>query len=89
MLDKFYAGLITIMVYQPGKDKIEKLVKLFNRPWIRSIPMNEKVVYLFGNGPILQWDYKPYGMPTVDLDTFLDSLDKSVITEEEMLSLLE
>ncbi len=89
MLDEFYASLITIMVYQPRKEQVEKLIKLFNKPWIRSVPMNEKEVYFFGNGPILQWDHKSYGMPAVDLDTFLDSLNESVITEEEMLSLLE
>jgi len=89
MLDDFYAGLITIMVYQPGEEQIEKLVKLFNKPWIRSAPMNEHVVYFFGKGSVLQWSYTNFGKPTVDLDTFLDSLDKSVITEEEMLSLLE
>ena len=89
MLDEFYAGLITIMVYQPREEQIEKLVKLFDKPWIRSVPINEKRIYFFGNGPVLQWSYTNFGKPVVDLDTFLDGLNKSVITEEEMLSLLE
>lgn len=89
MLDEFYAGLITIMVYQPGEEQIEKLVKLFDKSWIRVVPMHGRRVYFFGHSPTIQWDYKPWGLTAVDLDTFLDSLDKSVITEEEMLSLLE
>lgn len=90
MLDKFYAGLITIMVYQPEEEQIETLVKLFDKPWIRSIPVNERIIYLFGQDSTVKWSYGNYWRVTaVDLDTFLDSLDKSVITEEEMLSLLE
>ena len=89
MLDQFYDGLITIMVYQPGKEQMEKLIKLLDKPWIKLVPTARKRVYFFGGGPTIQWDYKPWGLTVVDLDTFLDSLDKSVITEEEMLSLLE
>lgn len=96
MLDEFYAGLITIMVYQPGEEQMKKLIKLFGESGVEFMPSlielmsRDERIYLFGEDRLIEWGRTGYGFIVVDLDTFLDStLDESVITEEEMLSLLE